>query len=155
MPAVKIVNSHNFYTLLRPAIQRITHLVATQERKCIKKVTLIATDDKTLNEMKINFFGADLLTDTISFNFNEPGEPVEGEIYLSLDRIQENAQTYTVPFEKEIALVIIHSLLHLLGYNDDSTNNKKQMDALQNFYIQQADLSRLYRFRHTQPAHEY
>ncbi len=154
MPAVKIVNTHNRYLLLRPAIERIAHLVASRERRSIKNVLLIATDDQTLNEMKINFFGTDLLTDTISFNLNEPGEPIEGEIYLSIDRILDNSHTYKVPFEKEIALVIIHSLLHLFGYNDDTANNKKQMDALQNFYIQQVNLNRLYRLHPTQAAHE-
>lgn len=154
MPAINIINTHNRYTLLRPAIERITQFVASKERKYIKSVTLIATDDQTLNEMKINFFGTDLLTDTISFNFNEPNEPIEGEIYLSLDRILDNAKTYKVTFEKEIALVIIHSLLHLLGYNDDNTNDKKQMQALQNFYIQQVKLNRLYRLHRKQPIHE-
>ncbi|MFH1212818.1 MAG: rRNA maturation RNase YbeY [Candidatus Neomarinimicrobiota bacterium] len=154
MPSVKIINDHNRYFLLRPAVERIAYFVANQERKYIKNVTLIVTDDQTLNEMKINFFGADLLTDTISFNFNEPGEPIEGEIYLSLDRILENSRTFKVPFEKEIALVIIHSLLHLLGYDDENLNNKKQMLALQNFYIQRVELVHLYRTRKIPPAHE-
>jgi rRNA maturation RNase YbeY len=155
MSAVKIINSHPRFTLLRPAVERITHLVATQERKYFRSVTLIATDDRTLNEMKINFFGEDLLTDTISFNLNEPDEPVEGEVYLSLDRILENCHNYKVPFEKEIALVIIHSLLHLLGYRDDNVNDKKQMQALQNFYMQQIDLTHLYRLRRTPTANGF
>lgn len=155
MPVIKIVNNHSHYTLLRPAVERIASYITGMEHRSIKNVTLIATDDQTLNEMKIKFFGVDQLTDTISFNYNEPRKPVEGEIYLSLDRIRDNAQTYKVLFEKELALVIIHGLLHLLGYNDENPNDKKQMQTLQNLYIQKISLTRLYRRRGIQPAHEY
>jgi rRNA maturation RNase YbeY len=104
--------------------------------------------------MKVKLFGIDQLTDTISINYNEIDQPVEGEIYLSLDRIEDNAHTFKVSFEKELALVIIHSVLHLLGYNDDNLNDKKQMQALQNFYIQQIKFPRLYRQRRIQPNYE-
>ena len=61
--------------------------------------------------------------------------------------IIENSKNYNVTFEQELARVIIHSLLHLMGYRDDKPRNKKQMTALQNFYLQQQDLKRLYRRR--------
>ncbi|MCK9560983.1 MAG: rRNA maturation RNase YbeY [Candidatus Marinimicrobia bacterium] len=154
MPVVKIANNHFSYTLLQPAIERIASYVIRMEQQPVRRITLIASDDQTLNALKIKYFGIDQLTDTISFNYNEPGEPVEGEIYLSLDRILENAQNFKVPFAKELALVIIHSILHLFGYNDETANDKKQMQALQNFYIQQVSLTRLYRSRRIHPNHE-
>lgn len=147
MPYVKIINEHRKIFLLRPGIERIAYHVATKERVCIKSITLIVTDDKTLNDLKKKYFGEDMLTDTISFNYNENDEPIEGEIYLSIDRIQENAKQIKSTFEKELANVIIHSLLHLMNYNDNTPRNKKQMAAIQNFYLQQQNLSRLYRRR--------
>ncbi|MCK4296539.1 MAG: rRNA maturation RNase YbeY [Candidatus Marinimicrobia bacterium] len=147
MPCIKITNIHPNLFLLRPTIERITQSVASNEKKSIKNVTLVVTDDSTLSDLKIKFFGEDLITDTISFNYNEIGEPIEGEIYLSIDRIIENSKNYNVSFEQELARVIIHSLLHLMGYSDDKPRNKKQMTALQNFYLQQQDLKRLYRKR--------
>jgi len=147
MPCIKIINIHPNLFLLRPAIERIANFIASHEKKSIKKVTLIVADDSTLNDLKIKFFGEDLLTDTVSFNYNESDEPIEGEVYLSIDRITENSKNYNVSFEQELARVIIHSLLHLMGYRDDKPRNKKQMTALQNFYLQQQYLKRLYRKR--------
>ncbi|HPC35488.1 MAG TPA: rRNA maturation RNase YbeY [Candidatus Marinimicrobia bacterium] len=154
MTAVKIFNNHHHYTLLKPAVAQVVSYIVNMEHQDVQSITFIASDDKTLNEMKIKLFGIDQLTDTISINYNEIDQPVEGEIYLSLDRIEDNAHTFKVTFEKELALVIIHSILHLLGYKDDNLNDKKQMQALQNFYIQQIKLPRLYRQRRIPPNYE-
>lgn len=150
MPSIKILNDYPEIYLLHPAIERISCFVANCEKVIIKKVTIIATDDRTLNDMKINFFGEDLLTDTISFNYNEPDEPIEGEIYLSIDRIKENANLYNISFEKELVMVIVHSLLHLIGYCDDTISGRKQMMALQNLYCQKLNVKGLYRRRSKQ-----
>lgn len=154
MTVVKIFNNHPHYTLLKPAIEQVVSYIVNMEQQAVQSITFVASDDKTLNEMKVKLFGIDQLTDTISINYNEIDQPVEGEIYLSLDRIEDNARTFKVTFEKELALVIIHSVLHLLGYNDDNLNDKKQMQALQNFYIQQIKFPRLYRKRRIQPNYE-
>jgi len=154
MTVVKIFNNHPHYTLLKPAIEQVVYYIVNMEQQAVQSITFVASDDKTLNEMKVKLFGIDQLTDTISINYNEIDQPVEGEIYLSLDRIEDNAHTFKVSFEKELALVIIHSVLHLLGYNDDNLNDKKQMQALQNFYIQQIKFARLYRQRRIQPNYE-
>jgi len=147
MPCIEIHNLHPEILLLRPTTERITQDIANFEKKPIKKITMIVTDDETLNELKIKFFGKDVLTDTISFNFNADNEPIEGEIYLSIDRIRDNARRLQVPFIRELANVIIHSILHLLGYNDDTPRNQRQMEALQNFYRQRQDFKRLFRKR--------
>jgi len=125
MTIVKIFNNHSHYTLFKPAIEQVVSYIVNMEQQAVQSITFIASDDKTLNEMKVKLFGIDQLTDTISINYNEIDQPVEGEIYLSLDRIEDNAHTFKVSFEKELALVIIHSVLHLLGYNDDNLNDKK------------------------------
>jgi len=152
MSVINIVNNHPEYILLRPAIERIAAFVIGMELQPVRQINLVASDDNLLNTLKIKFFGTNQLTDTISFNYNEPEESVEGEIFLSLDRIRENSIFFKTSFEKEIALVIIHSILHLLGYNDESPNDKKQMQDLQNFYIQQVNLSRLCRLRRVSAA---
>ncbi|PIS30171.1 MAG: rRNA maturation RNase YbeY [Candidatus Marinimicrobia bacterium CG08_land_8_20_14_0_20_45_22] len=147
MPSIKIINEFPPLFLLQPAFERMAYHIACKEQIAIKCVSVIVTDDAKLNELKKQYFGEDLITDTISFNYNEPGEPIEGEIYLSIDRIRENAQKIKCDFEKELANVFIHSLLHLLGYNDDTVRNSKQMFALQNFYLHQMNTTRLYRNR--------
>lgn len=152
MPYVELINLYPELFLLRPAIERLVNFLANKECKRIKKITIIVSDDKVLNELKKKYFKEDLLTDTISFNFNQKNEPVEGEIYISIDRIKENAKDYNEPFEKELMRVLIHSILHLFGYEDKTELGKKQMEALQNFYLLQQDFKRLYRKRHTLPG---
>jgi rRNA maturation RNase YbeY len=147
MGCIKIHNLHPEFFLLRPATELIANEIANCEKRPFKKVEIIATDDQMLNNLKMRFFGENVLTDTISFNLNEDGMPIEGEVYLSLDRIKENAEKYQFTFEKELANVIIHSLLHLLGYNDEDHVDRKQMFALQNFYLQRQVIKRLYRKR--------
>ena len=70
-----------------------------------------------------------------SFNLEEKGEPLEGEIYISLDRVLDNAQTYKQDFIIECKRVIIHSCLHLLGYNDESPEDKIKMTQLEETYL--------------------
>ncbi len=148
MSYIKIHNLHQNYTLLCPTVDRITNHIANYEKMSIKKILIIVTDDGQLNELKQKFFGEDVLTDTITFNYNEQNEPVEGEIYLSVDRIIENSKKYNNNLEYEFATVLVHSILHLLGYEDDTSDNKKQMFALQNFYMQNQNFKRLIRKRH-------
>ena len=145
MPAIRIANNYRGFMLLRPAVEHIAHFIARQERRTYKGVTVIITDDKVLNDLKKRFFGEDAFTDTITFNYNSPGEAPEGEIYLSLDRIRENSQNYRTTFDQELITVLVHGFLHLLGYNDEQLADKKQMHALQNFYAQQIKLQRFYR----------
>jgi len=151
MPCVRLTNLHPDFYLLRPAVERLTQFVASQEKIACRKIQIIVTDDAMLNHLKRQFFNEDVLTDTISFSYHETDQPVEGEIYLSLDRIRENAAHYHTPFAREIVTVIVHSLLHLMGYDDATLSDRKRMFALQNFYVQQIDVCNLFRHHHRLP----
>ncbi|MBL7066291.1 MAG: rRNA maturation RNase YbeY [Candidatus Marinimicrobia bacterium] len=109
------------------------------------RVTIIAAGDPVLNRLKKQYFHDDVLTDTISFNFNEPGEAIEGEIYISIDRIKDNARRFDNTFQQELILVILHSILHLIGYNDQHPDEKLQMERLQQRYLHQIHVKRLFR----------
>ena len=148
MPLVEIANNYPTIILLRPAIERLVRQLANHEKSLLKKITIIATNDSLLSELKAHYFKEEALTDTISFNFNEPGEPIEGEIYLSIERIAENARQFQTDFATELRTVVIHSLLHLFGYDDQNPRDKRQMLALQNFYLQCLPAEKLFRHRH-------
>ncbi len=120
-------------------------MVAAGEDRTFEKVSLIVSDDNTLNRLKKHYFDDDVLTDTISFNFNEIDQSIDGEIYISIDRIRENAEQFNTGFRRELALVIIHSFLHLIGYEDSLLVDKQQMDRIQRQYLDQISLKRLYR----------
>ena len=98
-------------------------------------VTIIFSNDSKLRKLKKEYFNKDVLTDTISFNLEEEGDPIEGEIYISLERVDENAQTYKQDSIMECKRVIIHSCLHLLGFDDKLPEEKKEMTRQEDYYL--------------------
>ena len=98
-------------------------------------ITIIFSNDYKLRNLKKKYFGEDVFTDTISFNLEEKGDPIEGEVYISLERVSENANTFKQDFITEIKRVIIHGCLHLLGHNDESTEDKTKMIQLEEKYL--------------------
>lgn len=99
-------------------------------------VTVIFGNDDLLNRLKREFFGVDQLTDVLSFRLNDPQEPkLEGEIYISLPRAQENAHQYQEPYAKELARLIIHGGLHLLDYTDESEKERALMQKKEDEYL--------------------
>lgn len=100
------------------------------------EITIIFGTDELLNSLKKEYFGKDHLTDVIAFRLNDHSEQnVEGEIYISVQRAEENAQKFNEPFEKEIARLIIHGSLHLVGYVDNTSVSKNKMTALEDYYL--------------------
>ena len=98
-------------------------------------ITFIFSNDYKLRKLKKKYFGEDIFSDTISFNLEEKGDPIEGEVYISLERVSENANTFNQDFITETKRVIIHGCLHLLGYNDESTEDKTKMIQLEETYL--------------------
>ena len=99
------------------------------------QINIIFSNDSKLNKLKKEYFGEDLLTDTISFNLESEGEPIDGEIYISLDRVNENAKSFSQDFIQEYKRVVIHSCLHLLGYEDTDYDDKQTMTDLEEKYL--------------------
>ena len=98
-------------------------------------ITIIFSNDYKLRKLKNIYFGEDVFTDTISFNLEDEGDPIEGEVYISLERVSENAHTFKQDFITECKRIVIHGCLHLLGYNDESTKDKKKMFQLEEKYL--------------------
>ena len=98
-------------------------------------ITIIFSNDNKLRKLKKEYFGEDVFTDTISFNLEEEGNPIEGEVYISLERVSENATTFKQDFITEYKRVIIHGCLHLLGYNDETPEDKMKMIQLEETYL--------------------
>jgi len=98
-------------------------------------ITFIFSNDDKLRKLKKEYFGEDVFTDTISFNLEEESDPIEGEVYISLERVSENAHTFQQDFITEYKRVIIHGCLHLLGYNDELPEDKTKMTELEEKYL--------------------
>ena len=98
-------------------------------------ITFIFSNDDKLRKLKKEYFGEDIFTDTISFNLEEEGDPIEGEVYISLERVSENAHIFKQDFITECKRIIIHGCLHLLGHNDESAEDKIKMIQLEEKYL--------------------
>ncbi|MEJ0031379.1 MAG: rRNA maturation RNase YbeY [Bacteroidota bacterium] len=92
--------------------------------------------DKYLLEINQQYLNHDTLTDIITFDFTEPGSRLlEGEIYISVPRVRENAKGLGEDFIKELHRVIIHGVLHLVGYGDKGKKKKEEMRKREDKYL--------------------
>lgn len=94
------------------------------------EISYVFCDDDYLHKLNVEFLGHDTLTDIISFDYGM-GKQVNGEIFISVERVAENAITYNVPFEKELHRVIIHGILHYCGYKDKTSTEENNMRLLE------------------------
>jgi len=90
------------------------------------EVTYVFCDDAYLHNLNVQFLSHDTLTDIISFDYSL-GKQVHGEIYISVERVIENAKEYKVVFTEELHRVMIHGILHYCGYKDKSESEAKEM----------------------------
>ncbi len=101
---------------------------------------IVSTDTKVL-EINEKYLGHTDFTDVITFDYSN-GKTISGDIYVSLDRIRENATKYKVDADEELRRVMVHGLLHLVGYTDKTKKEKsamrmKEEEKLQMFHVEQ------------------
>ena len=117
-------------------LQKIVKNIFVTKKIKDAELSYIFCDDEFLSKLKQKFFNKNHLTDVISFRLNSYKEPkIEGEIYISLIRAKENSVIYDEPYGKEVARLIIHGCLHLVGYQDETKNQKKRMNKLENSFL--------------------
>jgi rRNA maturation RNase YbeY len=125
-------------------IRSLLETVFSSEDNLEVDVNLIFCDDEFLSDLKKQFFNVSQWTDVIAFRLNDYSESkIEGEIYISLPRIKENAKTFKEPIKKELARVIIHGGLHLVGYGDTTDDEKQSMREKENQYLDQTEWNKL------------
>ena len=90
------------------------------------EINYIFCDDDYLHKLNVEFLNHDTLTDIISFDYTV-GKELHGDVYISIDRVRDNAIEFNIPFENELQRVIIHGVLHYCGYKDKTKCDAKQM----------------------------
>lgn len=126
----------------RNSLKSFIYLLFKQEGKEIDTVNYIFCTDDYLLELNKSYLKHFTLTDIITFELSKPAEPALSDIYISIDRVKENAKTFQIPFNKELHRIIFHGALHLCGYKDKSKNNKLIMRQKEDFYLNQYFVSR-------------
>lgn len=112
----------------RIKIRRLLQTTSKKKGKSISLLNFVLVNDEALLEINMAHLQHDTYTDIITFDLREnPIDPIEGEIYISIERVAENAITAGVDFENEFIRVVSHGLLHLLGYKDKTDAQAKEM----------------------------
>lgn len=100
-----------------------------------KEINYIFSDDEYLWGINIDFLSHDYYTDVIGFQYTNRKE-LSGDIYISIERVKDNAQQLSVSFEDELARVMIHGILHFMGFRDKTENEISEMRKAENQYLQ-------------------
>ncbi len=105
----------------------------------IQSLTFVFMNDENLLAFNRQFLNHDEYTDIITFDLSEKSgkkkKEIEGEIYISMERVKENAKTFGKTFQEELHRVMIHGVLHLCGYRDKTSASQKKMRMKEDFYL--------------------
>lgn len=101
----------------------------------LKELSYIFCSDVYLLQVNRQFLNHDYFTDIITFDNSAGDGLIVGDIFISIDRVRENAGKFKVPFPDELHRVIIHGVLHLVGYNDKTAEDKEKMTLKEDFYL--------------------
>jgi rRNA maturation RNase YbeY len=105
-----------------------------KEKTALESINYIFCSDKKLLEINKTYLKHDFYTDIISFDLS-PGPQKVAEIYISIDRVRENAKELGVSFKNELHRVIFHGALHICGYKDKNKKDRETMRAKENIYL--------------------
>ena len=104
------------------------------EGKSAGDVTYVFCTDEYLLGMNEKYLKHDTLTDIITFDYSEKGK-LSGDIFISIDRVKENAGSFNTTFNQELGRVMAHGVLHLSGYKDKNPEDKRMMRSKEDFYL--------------------
>ena len=116
------------------ANNRWLRFVAEAEAKRIGDVNIIFCSDPYILDVNINYLGHDYYTDIITFDYVE-GDVLSGDLFISIDSVRENASFYGAEFPTELRRVMVHGLLHLIGYDDHTPADQKEMRSKEDYYL--------------------
>lgn len=99
-----------------------------------EEVNYIFCDDVYLHNLNVEFLNHDTLTDIISFDYSV-GKIIQGDVFISIDRVRDNAEDFKVSFTDELNRVMVHGVLHYCGYKDKTVEDSNLMREKENFYL--------------------
>lgn len=119
-------NGTKFHVEQKRQIKSWLKTIIEQNDKITGDISIILQDDETQHELNISALNHNTYTDIITFNYNQ-GNVISGDLFLSIDRIKENATKFAEPLKQELLRVMAHGVLHLIGFNDKNPNEIDEM----------------------------
>ena len=115
-------------------VEQNIEAVLSNENRTLGEINYIFCSDEYLLNINKQYLKHDYYTDVISFDYSED-DIISGDIFISVDTVKDNAKEYDVEFEKELARVMVHGVLHFIGYKDKTDEDAKQMRQKENQYL--------------------
>ena len=114
--------------------------IVESENKILGEISYIFCDDEFLHSINMQYLNHDTLTDIISFDYTE-GDIISGDIFVSVERVEDNANDYNVTFDEELKRVLAHGILHYCGYKDKSDSDAlimrtKEEEKIKLFHVE-------------------
>lgn len=109
--------------------------VSEEEGRRPGQISVIFCSDPYLLEINRKYLGHDYYTDIITFDYSE-GDTISGDLFISVDTVRSNAEYYSADFKDELDRVIVHGVLHLIGYDDHTDEQSAEMRARENHYLE-------------------
>jgi rRNA maturation RNase YbeY len=119
----------------RNRLKRFLVTIFKKEKKPLAELQYVFCSDAYLLEINRQFLHHDFYTDIVTFNMAENDRPTLGEIYISIDRVRDNAQTFDTTITQELHRVIFHGALHLCGYKDKTAKEEQEMRQMEDKYL--------------------
>jgi probable rRNA maturation factor len=119
----------------KTSLKEMVATIFLQEKVQYNSINYIFCSDEYLIQINRSALNHDYYTDIITFPLSSKGQPVEAEIYISVERVVDNATTHNTTFKQELARVIAHGALHLCGYKDKAKKDIEVMREMEGFYI--------------------
>jgi len=130
---INIINDYgNKLSFKNQLINSLIEYILSKYNVLDAQISIIISNKTLLNKLKKDYFSLNHFTDVIAFNLENDGEPLDGEIYISIDDVLDNSKQYKVTFNNEFKRIIIHGILHLLGFEDETEQDKNKMTELEN-----------------------
>lgn len=131
---INIINNYPHFQIQSSAATALVTHVLRDEKLAASEISVILIDDEYLRKLHRDFLNDDTFTDVMTFNLGGEDD-IEGEIYISVDRAKRYAMEFNVLPEEEIARLIIHGLLHLNGFDDQTVEEREKMREMEAFYL--------------------
>ena len=113
--------------------------ILIEENKILGDIVYVFCDDDYLLAKNIKYLNHNTLTDVITFDYSK-NKLISGDILISIDRVRENSNIFEVQFLNELQRVMVHGLLHLLGYNDKTKKEEKEIREKEDYYLEKISI---------------
>ena len=135
---ISILNLLSEFKIDKRLITRIINNIFVDHNFKKANINVVLTDDNDIIGLNKQYLGIDTTTDVLSFviEMNKEKNILEGEVYASLQQIERQARDYNINFENELLRIVIHGILHLVGYDDQLIKEKQQMTEKENYYLE-------------------